>query len=74
MKRQVTATQEQRILAHLRRRGAEGVSGVEAEDLFRVRDLPKRISVLRQQGYNIRRELRTDELGQRYARYYLQEV
>lgn len=61
--------QEEKILNHL---GTVGnISGREAADLYRVRDLPKRISVLKQEGYAIRCEMRRDALGQRYARYFL---
>lgn len=44
---------------------------MEAADLYRVRDLPKRISVLRSRGVKIDRKLLTDITGQRYARYWL---
>lgn len=68
-------TQEQKILRLLQQRGEHGVSGLEAEDMLRVRDLPKRISVLRNEmGIDIHRVLKKDELGQRYARYYLAPV
>ena len=63
-------TQEGKVLRVLKARGERGLSGVEAEDMLRVRDLPKRISVLKQRGVPITRELRRDELGQRYARYF----
>ena len=63
--------QEEKILRVLRTVGTKGLSGMEAEDMLRVRDLPKRISVLRQRGYNISREMKTDALGQRYCRYRL---
>lgn len=63
--------QETKILRLMQDLGDRGLSGREAEDMLRVRDLPKRISVLKQRGYNIERELKTDSLGQRYARYRL---
>lgn len=59
--------QEELILYHLKNNGS--LSSREAEDLYRVRDLPKRISVLRQEGHPIHRKLKSDALGQRYARY-----
>lgn len=65
-------TQEAKILRLLMGRGPRGVSGREAEDMLRVRDLPKRISVLRHEyGVDVIRVLKSDEMGQRYARYYL---
>lgn len=67
--------QEAQVLNLLQRRGVHGVSGLEAEDMLRVRDLPKRISVLRlEQDVDIIRVMKRDELGQRYARYYLASV
>lgn len=62
--------QEERILEHLKQIGT--ISGREAEDLYRVRDLPKRISVLKREGHSIERLLKTDMNGQRYARYFMQ--
>lgn len=63
--------QEMKVLRLLQAVGDAGLSGIEAEDMLRVRDLPKRISVLRSQGNDISRELKTDAFGQRYARYRL---
>lgn len=63
-------TQEATILAHLRDVGS--ISGVEAQDLYRVRDLPKRISSLRlHHGVAIDRVFKKDRRGQRYAEYTL---
>tara|TARA_R110002072_G_scaffold151470_2_gene300806 strand:- start:16496 stop:16732 length:237 start_codon:yes stop_codon:yes gene_type:complete len=61
--------QEDIVLNHLNE--IETLSSREAEDLYRIRDLPKRISVLRQEGHEIVRRIKTDRLGQRYARYAL---
>lgn len=61
--------QEQKILQHLRTVG--DISGLEAADMYRVRDLPKRISVLRQQGVAINSVMKRDLVGGRYARYSL---
>lgn len=44
------------------------MSGREAADLYRIRDLPKRISVLRE-TYDIKGVNHYDLLGQRYMRY-----
>ncbi len=65
-------TQEQKILKHLR--GGLSLTGLEASDLYRVRDLPKRISVLRHKGADIEGELRIDVEGGRYMRYRLSFV
>ncbi len=57
------------IRDHLVDRGT--ISHVEAEDLYRCRALPRRISDLRAYGYEIEREIRYDRNGQRYAHYRL---
>ncbi len=62
-------TQEQKILRHLER--GLSLTGLEAADLYRVRDLPKRISVIRDRGHDIEGVLRTDVEGGRYMRYSL---
>ena len=67
--RPTRSRQETYVLDHLRKVGT--ISGREAEDIYRIRDLPKRISVLRQEGVEIDVVLKTDTLGQRYARYAL---
>jgi len=67
--RPTRSRQEAYVLDHLRKVGT--ISGREAEDIYRIRDLPKRISVLRQEGVEIDVVLKTDTLGQRYARYAL---
>lgn len=59
--------QETIVVRHLEEVGT--ISPREAEDLYRIRDLPKRISVLRGELHNIVRVLKTDANGQRYARY-----
>jgi len=64
--------QQQKVLNHLEAVGS--ISGLEAADLYRVRDLPKRISELRHSGIAIRGELRKDHVGGRYKRYSLISV
>lgn len=64
--------QETRIVNHLLSEGH--ITGVIAEDLYRVRDLPKRISVIQQKdmlppGCVINKRLKRDRLGGRYMRY-----
>jgi len=60
-------SQNDKILTHLRDVGS--ISWVEANDLYRVRSLPRRIADLRQRGFDIISEWKTDRLGQRYTRY-----
>lgn len=62
-------TQTQKILNHLLDEGS--ISGVEAAELYRVRSLPRRICDLKERGFEIFSEWRTDPLGQRYKKYYL---
>lgn len=59
----------QTILDHLSARGS--ISGVEAHSVYRIRALPRRIADLRDLGFDITSETRTDETGQRYTRYHL---
>jgi hypothetical protein len=62
-------SQNDRILDHLQKVGS--ISWVEANDLYRVRSLTRRIADLRDLGHKIISEWRTDTLGQRYTRYSL---
>ena len=62
-------SQNDKILTHLRDVGS--ISWVEANDLYRVRSLTRRIADLRQRGLEIISEWKTDRLGQRYTRYTL---
>ena len=62
-------TQNQKIAEHLQNVGS--ISWVEANDLYRVRSLPRRIADLREAGHEIVSEWRKDHLGQRYTRYSL---
>ena len=59
--------QQQKILKHLKTVGS--LTGVQAADLYRIRELPARICELRRHGYDIVSEFKRDALGQRYARY-----
>ena len=60
---------KQKVLDHLLT--GKTISGVEAAAMWRCRDLPKRISELRADGFIILRDMREDSTGQRYARYAL---
>ena len=48
-----------------------GISWVEANDLYRVGSLTRRIADLREAGHKIASEWRRDLLGQKYTRYSL---
>ena len=62
-------SQNSQILAHLKSVGS--LTWVEANDLYRVRSLSRRIADLRQQGHDIISEWRRDRLGKKYTRYSL---
>ena len=62
-------SQYQKILNHLIDEGS--ISGLEAAELYRVRALPRRIADLREAGFEIESEWRTDPVGQRYKKYWL---
>lgn len=62
-------SQNKKILDHLQRVGS--ISWVEANDLYRVRSLTRRIADLREAGHKIASEWRRDLLGQKYTRYSL---
>jgi hypothetical protein len=55
------------ILAHLMQAGP--LTGVEAEQVYRVRHLPARIFELRNAGHRIHSAVKHDATGQRYTRY-----
>lgn len=63
-------TMKSLLKAHLIK--GNSISSVEAQALWRCRDLPKRISELRAEGLAIAGERRIDSTGQRYNRYALQ--
>lgn len=71
LQKETTAMQSQyqKILNHLIDEGS--ISGVEAAELYRVRSLPRRICDLKEAGFEILSEWRTDPLGQRYKKYFL---
>jgi|TARA_R110000822_G_scaffold100181_4_gene225722 hypothetical protein len=63
-------TQNYMILQHLRL--GNSLTGIEALHLFKVRDLPKRVSELNEyQGDFVRSEWKIDTTGSRYKRYWM---
>lgn len=61
--------QQNQTLRMLRMSG--GATQVTAAEVFKIRRLPARINELRLMGYGIRRSMRHDAAGQRYAFYEL---
>jgi len=64
--------QAQQVLTHLANHGP--LTGVEAEAVYRIRHLPRRIADLRDAGFEIKSQHCRDATGQRYARYTLTGV
>tara|TARA_Y100000361_G_scaffold110792_1_gene100881 strand:+ start:292 stop:522 length:231 start_codon:yes stop_codon:yes gene_type:complete len=62
-------TQKELLLSHFDT--ANSISNVEAQAIYKIRALPRRISDLKEEGYSFEHEWRTDPTGQRYMRYYL---
>lgn len=60
-------TQEDALLNHFSKKPT--ITPVEAQAMYKMRSITRRISTLRQQGHVILREYRRDQTGQRYARY-----
>lgn len=63
--------QQELILDHLKCTGS--ISRYEGMLIHRIVDTPKRISELRQLGYEISDEWRKDHTGKRYKRYFIAE-
>ena len=66
------------ILSHLHQIDPEtgkfrGITRWEAEPLYRVASLSRRITDLRKRGYKVRAEHRVDPTGRRYVRYFLEQ-
>lgn len=59
------------IFNHLKAVGS--ITQVEAQALYRCRSLSRRITDIKQAGYSVRREMRKDHTGQRYARYFMRK-
>lgn len=69
-KRKTGMTQNHKILKHIQTQGS--ISQREALLDYSVQSLTKRISELREAGWNIHRDFHTHPItGQRYARYRL---
>lgn len=63
-------TQHAKILHHLRTVGS--ISGLDMYMHYRIASPTKRISELREQGYNISKQWKKHKAtGQRYVRYFL---
>ncbi|MDP3869907.1 helix-turn-helix domain-containing protein [Phenylobacterium sp.] len=63
--------QQRTVLSHLMDRTDHGLSQVEAQHLYRVAALPRRIADLQDAGVPIRKDRREDPTGRAYVRYFL---
>jgi hypothetical protein len=57
------------VLNHIIMKGS--ISQLEADSLYRVKRLTSRIHELKKAGLNIIAEMRKDNTGKRYARYFI---
>ena len=49
----------------------DSISSGEAQMVYRIRSLPRRIMDLKVKGYDFRHEWNRDTTGQRYIRYFV---
>lgn len=56
------------LLDHFKKE--RSITGIEAEHLYRVRALPRRVKDLKAAGHRISSETKFDPTGQRYVRYH----
>ncbi len=61
-------TQTGLLLEHFLK--ASSISAIEAQAMYRIRSLSRRINDLEAAGYRFAREDRRDPTGQRYVRYH----
>jgi hypothetical protein len=62
-------TQIELLIAHFET--VDSISNIEAQAVYKIRALPRRISDLKSRGYVFRHDWRRDLTGQRYMRYVL---
>lgn len=60
-------TQIETLIRHFQH--ADSITNVEAQIVYKIRALPRRISDLENRGYKFKRVRKTDLTGQRYVRY-----
>ncbi len=49
----------------------DNISNIEAQAVYKIRALPRRIADLKERGYVFKHEWKKDLTGQRYMRYFL---
>lgn len=65
----ILSPQAETVLRHLRNVGS--ITNVEANAVHRIRSLSRRITEIRDAGYQIDKKRRRDTTGQAYVRYSL---
>lgn len=59
--------QAELLMKHFEQVGS--ISNMEAQSMYKIRALPRRVSDLESKGYKFERVRKTDLTGQRYVRY-----
>lgn len=59
--------QNELLMKHFENVGS--ISNMEAQSMYKIRALPRRVSDLEAKGYKFNRVRKTDLTGQRYVRY-----
>jgi hypothetical protein len=62
-------TQIEALIRHFETVGS--ISNVEAQSIYKIRALPRRISDLEKLGFKFERQRKKDLTGQRYVRYVI---
>ena len=52
----------------------DDISNIEAQAVYKIRSLPRRICDLQERGYEFTKEWKKDLTGQRYIRYFIKRV
>jgi hypothetical protein len=62
-------TQIETLIRHFKEVGT--ITNMEAQSVYKIRALPRRISDLEKRGYSFKRVRKSDLTGQRYVRYVM---
>jgi hypothetical protein len=62
-------TQIEMLIQHFE--SVDSITNMEAQTVYKIRALPRRIADLKERGYEFSSEWKTDMMGQRYKRYFM---